>query len=347
MKDKQVERKLLPITRLEQIAEIALFRDRPVELPKTTNISPPGFVRHVPWLRDIWRFAQVTGWLWRGRLDMVMGIYLVPHGIIAGLAARLNAKPVIQNIVGKDLSDALKYRWLSRFVKRADAVICRGPVTRERIETLGIASDKIFAPPNLFDFSALPRDIAGAEKEYDLISMGTLVEKKNFPQLLAAVHTLKTRMGQSEIRVAILGKGRLRKKLEALRTELGLENNVEFLGFRKNVYDYLLKSRIFVLLSENEGLPMAMIEAMGCGLPCVVTDDADIPSVAQHGYNAFVVSAGDSAATADCIHALLTDRDEYERMSANAAAIRAEKSGEYSMANIVRIWREVLGQIHA
>ena len=90
---------------------------------------------------------------------------------------------------------------------------------------------------------------------------------------------------------------------------------------------------------------MAMIEAMSCGLPCIVPDDADITTLAKHEYNALVVPVGDTEGFANSISRLLTDQPLYDKLTQNARKIVTEKKEEYSLQNISVIWRQILTTI--
>jgi len=74
-----------------------------------------------------------------------------------------------------------------------------------------------------------------------------------------------------EARLAIVGDGEERDRLEQMSRTLGIENNICFEGWRDPV-PYLAASRCFALLSHNEGMGRVVVEAMASGLPCVVSN---------------------------------------------------------------------------
>ena len=73
-------------------------------------------------------------------------------------------------------------------------------------------------------------------------------------------------------KLVILGEGELEGKLKQLTQKLDIKEDVYFLGFQKNPFKYISKSKVFVLSSLHEGFPNALAEAMACGIPVISTD---------------------------------------------------------------------------
>ena len=103
------------------------------------------------------------------------------------------------------------------------------------------------------------------------ISVGRLEEVKNFPLLIKAFAELKSlRKGYGD-RLIIVGGGRQSAALKRLVSEHRLNEIVEFTGFSRNVREQLLKADFFVSSSRHEGFPLAILEAVNNGLPCIAT----------------------------------------------------------------------------
>lgn len=112
-----------------------------------------------------------------------------------------------------------------------------------------------------------------AEDARILLSVGELIPRKNHMEVLQALHYLKTtgELDQLKIIYLIAGRGRIGKDIQAEILELGLEDNVKMLGFRTDVADIFAASDIYVFPSHQEGLPVALMEAMSVGMPCIVS----------------------------------------------------------------------------
>lgn len=123
------------------------------------------------------------------------------------------------------------------------------------------------------------------KKKYRLISCGTVNGRKGQWIVIEALGRLPKEL-QEEIEYTIVGDGPQRITLEERARELGLFN-VRFLGSVPNVevYKYLAEANIAILMSNNEGLPLSLIEALRCGLAGISTRIAGIPEVIIDGYN--------------------------------------------------------------
>lgn len=152
--------------------------------------------------------------------------------------------------------------------------------------------------------------------EFLLVCVARLSEQKQLDALLLAVGRV-LRSGVN-CKCVIVGDGPLRASLEQQSLALGLSGSVFFEGFREDVRPYLQAGSAFVLTSRREGLPLAILEAMACGLPCIVTKVGGNCEVVTHGVNGLVVNAGSVDEIASAISYLAThsqDREEMSRMA--------------------------------
>jgi len=116
----------------------------------------------------------------------------------------------------------------------------------------------------------------------------------------------------------------------------GVSRQVVFTGPTHRVADYLRAADVFALPSRREGTPLALLEAMACGLPCVASRLPGATDVIiEHGRNGLLVAPGDADALADALDALLNDRG---RAAALGAAARASILRRFATATIARRW---------
>lgn len=160
------------------------------------------------------------------------------------------------------------------------------------------------------------------EREKTIVGVGRLNEQKNFELLIRAFARITDKF--SEHKLVIYGKGELLESLKALSRELGISERVEFPGFATNMPEVLEKSGMFVLSSDYEGMPNALIEAMALGLPCVSTDcgGGGARFLIKDGENGLLVPQKDEAAMANAMEQILSDEDFAKNIGENARKLQ-------------------------
>jgi GalNAc-alpha-(1->4)-GalNAc-alpha-(1->3)-diNAcBac-PP-undecaprenol alpha-1,4-N-acetyl-D-galactosaminyltransferase len=170
-----------------------------------------------------------------------------------------------------------------------------------------------------------------------LISVGRLDPRKGFDLLLRAFYQVHDRY--PDWHLTILGEGEIRSELEALRSELKLEDCVHLPGAVKNVPDYLHQADIFVMSSRVEGFPMALCEAMACGLPTIATDCLSGPSdIIDRGVNGLLVPPEDVDALAAGLEALMSDPDKRQQLAQNAPQIL----DRFGLEQVMELWSKAI-----
>lgn len=126
--------------------------------------------------------------------------------------------------------------------------------------------------------------------KYRLCCTGTINTRKGHLYIIEALNKISKEV-LANIHVDFLGEGVQRTELETLVKQYGLEEHVRFLGSIPNVevYRYLAEQNIYILMSQNEGLPISIIEAMRAGLPVISTKVAGIPEIVKDGYNGILL----------------------------------------------------------
>lgn len=114
--------------------------------------------------------------------------------------------------------------------------------------------------------------------KYRLVSTGTVCERKGQYIIIEAMHCMNKEL-LTETHLTIIGTGPDHSRLESLVEEYGIKNHVKFVGNvpNKDISRYLASENIYVLMSNNEGLPISILEAMRAGLPIISTKVAGIP----------------------------------------------------------------------
>ena len=156
-----------------------------------------------------------------------------------------------------------------------------------------------------------------------VISVGRLSPEKNFAGLIEAATPII--LQRNNIYFIVLGEGVLRQELEQQIFGKGLQSRFLLPGFSDDVQSLLTDANIFVSSSHTEGLPVAVLEGAGAGLPVVATAVGGTPEVVRDGYNGLLVPAGDVEALRRAIEHLLDNPDEAENMGRLGASLVGEE----------------------
>jgi glycosyltransferase involved in cell wall biosynthesis len=232
-----------------------------------------------------------------------------------------------------------------RLYSRADAVVAVSPGVAEDLTSLfGLAAEKTRVIGNPFDLEKIARlaKVPIPEPLFQeglpiLLSVGRLAPEKDGATLLRAFALLRR---QTDARLVFLGEGPERAALEQLCAELGIADEVFFLGYRDNPFQYLVRSSMFVLSSRYEGFGNVLIEAMACGLPVVATRCyPGIEAIVEDGQTGLLVSIGNEVEMAAALARLL-DEAGLRRKLVEAGRKKAEL---FACQRIAASYREVLG----
>lgn len=169
-----------------------------------------------------------------------------------------------------------------------------------------------------------------------LISVGRLVKQKNFSFLIKSFFEV---LKQIDARLIILGEGKERENLEAIIDDLTLHDKVDLPGYYSNVHSMVAKADLFVLSSNFEGMPNALLEAIAVGTPAISTNCLSGPSEILCGGEAGdLVPINDTSAMAE---AILTNLKNSERTQGLFFKAR-NKLLEFDEQTILSKYRKVL-----
>lgn len=122
--------------------------------------------------------------------------------------------------------------------------------------------------------------------DYDVVYVGRLAEPKNPLRLIEILKDIAK--ANRDIKVGIIGSGSLEEITKRKVEEYGLSENIEFLGYLSNPYKILSSSKVMLMTSDREGLPMVALEAMALGVPIVSTPTDGMNEIVIDGYNGYL-----------------------------------------------------------
>jgi glycosyltransferase involved in cell wall biosynthesis len=170
--------------------------------------------------------------------------------------------------------------------------------------------------------------------------VGRLEEQKGHLYLLEALAQARPEL--SEATLLLVGEGRLRPDLERRARELGLAEQVRFLGTRRDLPLIYRALDLFVQPSRWEGLPLALLKAMGAGLPVLATRVSGVREVINDGRNGRLVEPGEAPALAQALVELCRQPELRARLGAAARlTIQEGYSLEAMLAQLERLYLEL------
>lgn len=166
------------------------------------------------------------------------------------------------------------------------------------------------------------KPIYQGERKKEVVAVGRMTEQKNFSLLLRAF--AKVSNDFNDYTLVIYGDGPLKNKLIGEAKALGIIKQVKFPGYVKNLEDYIWKSSLFVLSSNFEGMPNALMEAMALGIPVISTDCPAGGSryLIDDNVNGRLIPVGDEDAMASAIAEMLGNQEYRKRLSSEAIKIQ-------------------------
>ena len=229
-------------------------------------------------------------------------------------------------------------RVVSRFLmRRADGFVFQ---TKNARTFYGgqIAKRSVVIPNPLFISDDYPTTQYGGEREKAIVATGRLNKQKNHPLLIRAFKRIADEF--SDYKLIIYGEGPERQNDEALIQELGLQERALLPGTINDVPEKIYKASLYVLSSDFEGMPNALMEAMALGLPCISTDCpcGGPRELTTDGEDCLLVPVDDEKALADAMRKVLSNEKFAMELGKNAMLIREQ----LSLDKVCKQWYEYL-----
>lgn len=325
---------------------LCLFRDE-----RTYRLADDVAVHIVertrPWQIPI-AVTRLASLIDRARPDIVFSAFSHPSFMTGNALVLARHRPRWVARISSDpdsVERGVLRAWMRRLYQMADAIVANS-------NELGRLFESAYpdAAPPVFIANAVDFDFLERQSRQDatlarpgrrrIVAVGRLSPEKRFDLLLRATARLAD---QHDVEVVICGEGRERARLEKLGRELGLEDRLRLPGFVANPHAWMASADVFVLCSDTEGAPNALIEAQGLGVAAVATDCPTGPrEITDGGRTGRLVPTGDVDALAAAVAELL---DDSEQRRALASAGRERVREQFDAVAVCRHLEEVLDRV--
>lgn len=195
--------------------------------------------------------------------------------------------------------------------------------------------------PNAVNEEFLNLEMYKLQRRKAIVSVGRLTKEKNQKLLIKSFEKLQEKY--PEYILELYGVGPLEEELKQYVLKHNLSRKVIFKGFSKRIKDEIYNASLFVLPSDTEGLPNALIEAMAMGLPCISTDFAGggAHTLIDNGVSGLIVNPNNIEELSAAIDNVLKDKNFANSLSRKAM----EKVKEFSPEKIYSSWEEFILEI--
>lgn len=335
---------------------IGTFRINP-EIRK--SISVP--VHVFPWKRvyhlDALKAAGALRKLIRDEHVDIVQTYFETSNLWGGLVAKLSGALLLSSrrdmgILRKSKHE-LAYRVVNRLSDRVLAVseeVKRFCIDADRIDPRKISV--VYNGVDLQHIATVPRASASANAEWAagashiITCVANIRRVKGIDTLIrTAQRVCRELPGAVFVVAGSLYEREYSQEMEEMIRSQGLEKNVKLLGFVGDPVPLLKMSNAFCLLSRSEGFCNALLEAMACGVPSVVTRVGGNPEAINDGENGFMVPVEDDAAAADRLLFLLRNPERALQIGQNGrTAAQTRFSAKTMIQKLISLYRDLLDE---
>lgn len=180
------------------------------------------------------------------------------------------------------------------------------------------------------------RELGFCEEDFLILTVAEMTKNKNHSTVVKAMALLKDKPEFANMKYLICGRGKQREALQAEAEQLGVQDHVVFLGYRQDVPELCRCSDLFAFMSFREGMPVALMEAMSCGMSAVCSKIRGNTDLIDDGVSGLLVE-NTPQGVADAILKLYRDPDL--RMKLGAAA--AEKVSQFDAKKVHEKMKEI------
>lgn len=276
-------------------------------------------------IKNIKRYVRLKQFIKKKKTDIYIVFLPVTICLFMHFKKYLTSPVVLSERNSPEKYSGVLQLLIKHYSSKADGMVCQTNEIKQWYNLDGQIKSIII--PNAIN-GTLPEIQTDIKRKQKIVAVGRLTEQKNFELLIKSFSVISDKI--KDYQLFIYGEGKLRTKLEHLIFELNLKDKVFLNGFSDNIYEDIKDAALFVLSSDYEGMPNALIEAMALGLPCVSTDcgGGGARYLIKDSINGLLTPINNVDALSKAILYMLENRDIAHKMGQEAMKIRYTLSPE-------------------
>jgi glycosyltransferase involved in cell wall biosynthesis len=288
------------------------------------------------------------------KIDLIQS-HLFGSNVYSSIVGIVTGTPVVSTFHGSvDVSTNERLKWLKFALLNsgsAKVVFVSNYLKRVISQLAKVSSDKTTIIYNGVDIERfcpgkgvqLRQELGLSDSDFLVGAIGNIRISKAYDILLQAAALLTRQSNRYKFVIVGEGSGHLLQELLALRSTLGLERDVFFIGFRADTERLLNNLDAFVLSSSTEGFSISTIEAMASGIPVIATKSGGPQEILENGNTGMLVDSGSPAAIAEAILRLEADSGLRATLVANGLQhVRAQFSIDVMLDAYEHLYMETL-----
>ena len=271
--------------------------------------------------KNIYRRNKVEEFYKKSDYDVIIAFLPEPSFMILSLKKKIKIPIIIseRNDPNKEYNGIRTNYLMKKLYPLADGIIFQTQDAKKYFDRL--FSSKYEIIPNPVN-GAFIKEVFKGKREKSIVNVGRIESQKNQLLLIKAFNRIKEKL--PDYKLIIYGEGSKKEELIKYVKDKKIDDRVIFAGQVDNIYDKIYNSSLFVLSSDYEGMPNALIEAMCLGLPVISTDCpcGGPKMLIQNGINGFLVPVNDEKNLSETINKVLKDEELGKKLSNNASKIK-------------------------
>lgn len=273
------------------------------------------------------------------------------HALAIGIWAKLFHSK-LKLIASRRVDYHIKKNWFSQFKYKSrfvDKIVCISEAIENVLIEDGVPQDKLVTIHSGIDIKKFSnmhppenfkRDLGIAENKILVGTIAAMSGQKDYPNLLKAAKIVVEQ--NDDVFFCAVGDGPDRQKIIKMADEFGLMNRFIFVGFRKDIGNFLKTFDIFVLASKKEGLGTSILDAQAVGLPVIACEVGGIPEIISDGINGLLVPPRNDQKLAEAILKLVNGAELRNKLGKKARESVKQFDIQRTVEKNIKLYEQIL-----